>query len=75
MLMVSNMLVGIKMVKQMLQGGIFIVNNVKVIVEIGKFIFSVCCFFVFFKLFEFFNLKCSLLIEWLLQCIVLIYEN
>ncbi|MEM6702380.1 MAG: SRPBCC domain-containing protein [Acidobacteriota bacterium] len=63
-LTVGNMPVGTKTAKQMSQGGTFIVNNVKAIVETGKPTFSARCLFLLFKLLEPFNPKRTLSTEW-----------
>lgn len=63
-LTVSDMPVGTKTAKQMTQGGRFIVDNLKAIVETGRPTFGARCLFVLFKLLEPFNPKRSLSTQW-----------
>ena len=60
----DNVPVGTKTAKQMKQGGTFIVNNLKAIVETGKATFGARMLFVLFKLLEPLNPKRVLSTNW-----------
>lgn len=60
----ENLPVGTKTAKQMKQGGAFIVNNLKAIVETGKPTFGARLLFVLFKLLEPLNPKRVLSTNW-----------
>ncbi len=63
-LTVDNLPEGTKTAKQMRQGGTFIVNNLKAIIETGKPTFGARMLFVLFKLMAPFSPKKSLSVNW-----------
>jgi len=60
----NNMVAGAKSTKQMKQGGTFIVNNLKAILETGRPTFGARMLFILFKLTAFMNPEKSLSKHW-----------